>query len=183
MDRHRLIKIWADKNTAIIEGRSVLHFAPERTIRKFMEPVCAQYIAADIDAHRSIDRQINIENIDAPDDAFDIIVCSHVLEHVDDKKALPELCRVLGKDGILLAMAPIIDAWPQTYENADIVSPRDRLLHFDQTDHVRFYGADIIQRFEAAGFDVSPMVASEPEVSRYGLLRGDRLLVCQKRSA
>lgn len=40
-------------------------------------------------------------------DFFDIIVCSHVLEHIeDDKKELAEICRVLKSDGLVVLGVP-----------------------------------------------------------------------------
>jgi len=48
-------------------------------------------------------------------------------------------------------MVPIEEGWEVTYENPKVVSPRQRLLHFGQEDHVRFYGRDIRNRLTAAG--------------------------------
>ena len=53
---------------------------------------------------------LNIEEIELATNTVDVILCSHVLEHVDDKKAMPELFRILKSGGRLLAMVPII-AW------------------------------------------------------------------------
>ena len=39
--------------------------------------------------------------------SFDIILCNHVLEHVeDDKKAIKEINRVMKKDGFSILQVP-----------------------------------------------------------------------------
>jgi ubiquinone/menaquinone biosynthesis C-methylase UbiE len=71
---------------------------------------------------------VNIEDIAFPEGSFDTILCSHVLEHVDDRKALGEMHRILRQGGLLLMMTPVVWAWDTTYENPAIVTDRDRVL-------------------------------------------------------
>ena len=132
--------------------------------------------------HRSARRrhQINIEAIAFAGDFCDVVFCSHVLEHVDDRKALAELHRILRPGGLLLMTTPVNWAWDTTYENPSITSEGGRLLHFGQADNVRYFGADIVGRIERAGLRLSLFRALEPQVSRHGLLRSDVLLLCGK---
>ena len=181
LERHRFLKIWADAHVREIEGRSVLHFAPERAVRRFMAPLAAEYATADVDKHKSVDMAIDIENIDLPDAVYGMIICSHVLEHVDDRKALRELHRILQPGGVLLVMVPVIEAWPETYEDDAVNTPADKFLHFGHSDHVRMYGADASARLAGAGFDVESFVAEGPDVSRFALTQGERLFVCRKK--
>ncbi|MET4322935.1 hypothetical protein ABIC02_006724 [Bradyrhizobium sp. RT5a] len=44
------------------------------------------------------------------------VLCSHVLEHVD-----AEMHRILAANGVALLMTPIIEGWPDTYENPAII--------------------------------------------------------------
>jgi len=141
--------------------------------------LAARYLTADIDPQKA-DHQVNIEQVSFAESAFDTILCSHVLEHVDDRKALAELYRVLRPGGLLLLMTPVVWAWAKTYENPAITTERDRLLHFGQNDHVRIFGTDIIDRIEKVGFRVSLFHSTEPAVSRHGLLRNDVLFLCGK---
>ena len=55
---------------------------------------------------------------------FDTIVCSHVLEHVNDRAALAELHRILKQDGLLVVMVTIVESSPTTYEDETVVEPR-----------------------------------------------------------
>jgi predicted SAM-dependent methyltransferase len=85
------------------------------------------------------------------------VICNHVLEHVDDRKALTEIMRILAPGGMLVASVPIIEGWDTTYEDVAIKDPEDRALHFGQSDHVRWYGRDFRDRLKAAGFEISEL--------------------------
>jgi SAM-dependent methyltransferase len=171
------LKLWFDRNQDVVAHvADVLHFAPEYVVRSFLRAKFNGYKGADIKAGRA-ELMLNIEHIDLPDRCIDLIVCSHVLEHVDDRKALSEMFRVLRPKGLALMMTPIIEGWRETYENNAVRTPQERMLHFGQGDHVRYFGADLRQRIEAAGFRSDEFVAVEPDVSRYGLLRGETVFV------
>ena len=71
-------------------------------------------------------RVLDIEAIAVPDASYDCVVCSHVLEHVDDAKALCEIYRVLKPGGVALIMLPVIEGWATTYENPHVTSPEDQ---------------------------------------------------------
>ena len=179
LERHRLFKVWLERNLGALMGKRVLHFAPETAVADLVRPIAREYVTADIEAGFA-DRVIDIEQIDDADQSFDVVLCFHVLEHVNDRTALPELHRVLRSRGRLLLMTPVVEGWRRTYENPSIQSAEDRELHFGQRDHVRVFGADLRERIVNAGFRLSEFTAEEPEVSRYGLLRGEKVFVCDK---
>ena len=85
--------------------------------------------------------------------------------------------------GLLIAMFPIVEGWDKTYENASISTPEERLLHFGQHDHVRFFGRDARERLAAPGFVVSADTAVEPFVRQHGLIRGEKIFLCEKPAA
>jgi SAM-dependent methyltransferase len=176
-ERHRLLRLYLDR-TDILAGRDVLHFAPEPAMRSFIEGKAARYVGCDFNPKSNRDSRVDIEAIDLPSGSFDLIICNHVLEHVDDRRALGELRRVLRSGGTLLLMVPVVEGWSNTYENPGIVAPRDRAAHFGQWDHVRMYGADIRERIRAAGFSLNEFTAEEPDVGRNGLSRGEKVFVC-----
>jgi SAM-dependent methyltransferase len=98
--------------------------------------------------------RMDITDIRFPDASFDVVYCSHVLEHVDDDRAaMRELRRVLRPDGWAILLVPITAA--VTYEDPTIVEPAARVAAFGQEDHVRRYGPDYVDRLREAGFDVA----------------------------
>ena len=88
------MKFWVDNNLASIQGRSILHFAPEAAVARFIKKIAGNYTSADLNANHA-DVVLNIEGIALPDESVDIVLVSHVLEHVNDAKALRELFRIL----------------------------------------------------------------------------------------
>jgi SAM-dependent methyltransferase len=179
LERHRLLKMWLDQNQAYVAGKRVLHFAPEPIITDLVRPLAGQYITADISS--GYDLKLNIENIELPDKCYDLVLCSHVLEHVDDRAALNEMHRILADNGTALLMTPVIEGWSDTYENPAIVEPDDREIHFGQKDHVRHYGANIRDRIRRAGFEIEEFTADGLTAVKHGLLRGEKLFVAHRR--
>jgi SAM-dependent methyltransferase len=140
------------------------------------------YIGGDLDPPRGA-RRLDITDIDLPADSVDLVLCSHVLEHVpDDAAAMRELRRVVAPGGRALIMGPVEYDRPRTYEDPAIVSPRARAAAFGQSDHVRVYGADFEQRLREPGFEVDALRYgqrfSENEISRFGLDRDEIIYVC-----
>ena len=179
LERHRLLGL-ADAERNLFDGKAVLHFAPEPVLRKLIETKAARYVSADI-THGRADKVLNIERINEPDGSWDVIVCCHVLEHVNDEAALKEMHRVLGEDGLLILMVPIIEGWESTYENLEIVDGEQREKHFGQNDHVRYYGRDLRDRIASAGFIIElEATASGEEAVRYSLMRGEKVFLSRK---
>jgi SAM-dependent methyltransferase len=176
LERHRLLALVVRQ---IPLAGTLLHLAPEACVMKFLKTQPIRYVSADLCAP-NVDLQLNIEKIDLPDEQYDIIVCSHVLEHVNDRIALLELRRILKRDGILIAMVPIVEGCQVTYEDETITSPQERERHFGQNDHVRVYGADFARRVTDAGFDVEVHTAFGREALRYGLSMGEKVFLCRK---
>jgi SAM-dependent methyltransferase len=169
-----------DKKPGVVRGR-VIHFAPEPAIRDLVRPHASQYQSADL-FMRGCDLALNLEDLDLDDESVDVFIASHVLEHVDDAKALSELHRSLKPGGVAIIMVPIIEGWSQTYENAAIQSDAERTLHFGQFDHVRYYGSDLRDRIRAAGFDLEEFSGSPEDCIKFGLMPGEIIFLAQRRS-
>lgn len=179
MERHRLLGLWVDAHADAVDGTSILHFAPEPVLSKLFGSRSCAYRSADLNP-QAADTVLNIEAIDLPDESIDLIVCSHVLEHVDDAKALREMRRILKPGGKALLMFPVVEGWDQTYEEPAHISSAARTLYFGQDDHVRMFGRDVRTRIRDAGFDLTEFTAEEPWVARHGLVRGDKVFVAAK---
>ncbi len=182
LERHRLFHLWLMRSGGIGAGQSLLHFAPEPAIRAMVEPLVGRYVTADY-LRKDVDLNLDIQAIDLADASFDRIICNHVLEHVDDRRALAELFRILVPGGVALLSTPICEGWAETYENPEVRPGPQAAAHFGQWDHVRFYGRDVRDRIRAAGFLLDEFVAVEPDVLRYGLWRGETLFIATRPAA
>ncbi len=154
-ERHRLLWLYLTERTDLFDGRkkSVLHVAPERCLCRLIEPIPGvDYVSADL-RRKSAKVQMDITDIAFRDDYFDVILCSHVLEHIpDDRKAMSELFRVLKPGGWAILQVPL--GREKTFEDPTVTSPEERLRLFGHVDHVRRYGKDFKERLESAGFQV-----------------------------
>jgi SAM-dependent methyltransferase len=179
LERHRALAICADQEP-LFEGKELLHFAPEPSLTAFIRGKgLKSYKTCDL-FKPNVDLRIDICAIALPDQSFDAVLCLHVLEHVpDDRKAMSELRRILRQSGMAIIMVPMEEGH-ETYENPSIVTEADRLIHFGQEDHVRYYGRDFRDRLRAAGFSIREWVSKEPYVLKHGLRRGERVFLCTR---
>ena len=135
---------------------------------------CCSSLYTIADLVNSADLKLNIEKLDLPDRSFDIVVCSHVLEHVDDAKALSEIYRILADEGTALIMVPVCEGLSTTYEANHISTIRERKLHFGQFDHLRWFGSDVRDRITTVGFLLEEFTASGELAVVHGLSLGKR---------
>lgn len=174
--RARLLFEYLSREQGLTRSRSrvkVMHVAPEYGIfarvrqDKMVSYVCVDLEPAGYDRSMEITR-CDITSIDYPDETFDLIICSHVLEHVpNDGLAMRELCRVLKPGGTAVLQVPISASLPRTIEDPSIDDPRERERRFGQYDHVRIYGSDYTDRLRDSGFQVEifdPSRAWGPQV-------------------
>ncbi|TAL96074.1 MAG: methyltransferase domain-containing protein [Paraburkholderia sp.] len=154
-DRDRHLWLYA-AYSGIFENateKRILHIAPEATLEpriRALNPL--EYIGGDLFPRSAEHRKINVEALEFPDGYFDLIICNHVLEHVDDPSAaLAEFNRCLKPEGHLIAQTPYSPVLKHTFELNRPVQPAFATRYFGQSDHVRLFGADIVDYFRAAG--------------------------------
>lgn len=133
----------------------MLHVAPEYTLSNRLQALSnLNYLSIDLSSRRAMQR-MDLTALALDDASFDVILCSHVLEHIpDDRRAMRELHRVLRPGGWAILQVPLDPERAMTYEDASITDPERRLEHFGQEDHVRVYGRDYPDRLREAGFTV-----------------------------
>jgi SAM-dependent methyltransferase len=178
-ERVRALWLFLREETDLTEGsHRVLHFAPEPSIAAAIEALPGvDYLSADITPGVAME-VIDITAIPHPEDSFDIVVCSHVLEHVpEDRRGMSEVFRMFRPGGCAYFMQPVDFERAETYEDPAIVDPAERERAFGQFNHVRVYGRDIAERLRGAGFQVSERRYTEEldpaDRARYALQDGD----------
>jgi len=170
------------------EKINLLHFGPEYCYyRIFKEMNNINYCPVDKNNKKySKDiKYIDLAELNIETNTFEMIICNHVLEHVeDDKKAVMEMYRVLKPGGVAIITVPIDFKRDETYEDLSVTKPKDREREFGQWDHVRYYGLDFQQRLETAGFTVKTehyaRSFSIGDYEKYGLA-DEPIFVCKKR--
>lgn len=174
LERHRLSWLFLQNHSDLFHGRGkqMLHVSPEPCFEPRLKRLLGDgYLTADLFNPRVM-VQMDITDIQYPDQTFDVIYCSHVLEHVpDDQKAMREFYRVLKQGGWAILLVPITRE--TTFEDPSVTDPKERLRLFGQEDHVRHYGRDYADRLRQAGFGLTVWqvsdLASPTEISQMGL--------------
>lgn len=158
--RHRLLFAAFDTVNKLgvkelIDGKRILHFAPEAQISKFLVTRTDQHITADL-VREDVDLRLDICDMHSIDDgSFDLVIACDVLEHVpDDSAALCEIHRILADQGMLILTVPQKDHLEEKFEDPTVVTPEGREQAFGQHDHLRIYGSDFSEFVEAHGFKV-----------------------------
>jgi SAM-dependent methyltransferase len=159
--RHRLLFAALEgidnlSSDRLINGKRILHFAPEEIFAQRYQRKAAAYVTADF-SRTGYDLMLDMSNMpQIANEEFDAVIALDVLEHVPDyQRALEEIHRVLSSGGFAILTVPQKDNLLETYEDPSIVTEEDRTEHFGQRDHLRIFGDDFPATLEGKGFDVS----------------------------
>ena len=187
-ERHRLDWYFMKNHTDLLNGKqkSLLHVAPEYEISNRLKRVgFLDYWTSSLDG-KDTRAKIDITNMSFPDDQFDAIYCSHVLEHVtEDRSAIREFWRILRPGRWALLQVPITPGLDVTAEDKAVVDPNERARLYGQWDHVRAYGSDYPDRLREAGFNVTVSRAGDILTSKQIIHWGietceEPIFYCQK---
>jgi Methyltransferase domain len=148
LERTRLIKLVIDERSLLDPDTRVLHLAPQPGLARAMEAVAgANCRFADLDPSgfpdvprvERLDLCRDLERIG--DRSFDLIVHSHVLEHVpcNYTYVLFHLHRLLSDDGTMICCIPFLDGHYASSTSPDLTED-ERTERYGQWDHVRRFG-------------------------------------------
>jgi len=184
LDRERLIYLYLREETNLLRPilRSLLHIAPSPRLAQVIQANRSIiYVSAALEPGKAM-VQMDLTDIQYPSDKLDVILCVHVLEHIeDDAKAMAELYRVLAPGGWALLQVPLTYILTKTFEDPEVRTPEERYTAYGQRDHVRIYaGGDYIRRLTTAGFEVEIYSVDAETAERYGLDARERLYVGHK---
>lgn len=162
LERHRTLWLWLLRESDIGRGAvalpRLLHVAPEVALmRKFSRIYAKQpadYVTADLESPLA-DLHFDIQHIPLEDESFDVVICNHIMEHVeDDRLAMREIMRIMRKGGWGVILSPVDLQREKTFEDDTITDEAERTRIFGQYDHRRIYGRDYAERLRDAGFEV-----------------------------
>lgn len=173
-ERDRAVALALESLGPAAPGARLLEIAPIGVV----EPLATRLGYAYASLDRSSPRAEVLGDLTAlpfPDERFDVVICLHVLEHVpDDAAAVRELARVAAPGGRCLVVVPWDPARPATFEDATD-DPAEYERYYGQSDHVRIYGADVVERWRRAGVSVEEELWTDrfgPRVHRAAALTG-----------
>ncbi len=177
----RTRRLWQILDNEFLDTKlKILDFSPSRSIYRMMKKGGYSYVSSDLSGDFISDVSYNILNIDSENNSFDLIICYHILEHIeDDMKAMTELWRVLNKGGYCIIQTPFKEG--EIFEDKSITTPEGREKHFGQSDHVRVYSVNALKsRLEKVGFEVEIRNFNEKDDNVNGLCHKESLLICHK---
>lgn len=187
LERHRMIWLWLERNTDLLTTLpELLHIAPEPSLRHHFQRAygtTGRYKTADLESPWA-DLHFDVQQIPLSDNSVDVVICNHLLEHVeDDRLAMRELHRIMRSGGWGIMLVPEDRSRATTFEDNSITDAEERTRIFGQYDHCRIYGRDYDDRLRDAGFVVERMAfersLTAEERKRY-CVGGDDLVIVRK---
>src|SRR5271156_5343525 len=160
LERHRLQYLAvSDVFTKLNgSGMKMLHFAPETFFRKMFSERFGKYETADL-FMKGVDYKADLLSLPFPDESYDVVYASHVLEHIkDDIKAIREINRVLKPNGVAILPVPVV--CENTIEYA-VANP-------SEAGHVRAPGLDYFEKYRRV-FDRAEIYSSSSFPEKYQL--------------
>ena len=108
LKRHRIFFEYI-KNNDLLTNKYILHIAPEKTLVELVRKKSEKYYCLDQMPSKPYISKDDLTDLSIfKDNAFDIIICFHVLEHIiEDIKAISEIKRVLKPNGLAFISVPL----------------------------------------------------------------------------
>ena len=192
-DRDRLIYFYLITRKEFLKKQlTLLHVSPESSVKSFLAKFPnINYYSGDKFEERyqgfyydKTTLNLDLTNLQFPNDNFDIIICNHVLEHIkEEKKALFEIKRVLKYNGWAILQVPIANKNKNTIEYQNLSSKKRESI-YGQDDHMRLYGLDYADRLRSNGFIVDTWRASDllnvNEISKFALNSEEKVYIIKK---
>jgi len=156
-DRSRLLRLYLTKELEEINGKKkILHIAPDDKLARWLctQPQidynCGALFPEDFSEFNAF--ELDVSNINLPDNYADIILCNHVLQQVPNHiKAMHELSRILKPGGWAIIQAPIAAKLNSMDEDLTLSDSREKRQRFGSTLHCRIYGKDYAQVLQSNG--------------------------------
>ncbi len=185
VERHRFLWLYLTRRTRLLGRRlGVLHTAPEPCLEVLLRArPNLRYVSVDR-FNPAADLQADLTALPLATASVNLVLSSHVLEHIpDDAAAIAELARVLRPGGTAIVLVPCDPHLPHTLSDPSLDTPAARLAAYGHPYHYRIYGADLPARLAAAGLPAR-VVASRrlltPHQRRRFRINRNYLLHCRR---
>lgn len=166
-DRDRLVYVYLRDFYQLFEKTErlrLLHVAPESCLANvFLNLSYIEYHPIDSFEHgydyASFIRNMNLLKLEYADNYFDLIICNHVLQDInEDVQAMKEIFRTLRKGGQAILQIPISELIPDIMESDENLSESECEKRYGQRFHKRIYtSAGFMERLYSVGVNVSKL--------------------------
>jgi predicted SAM-dependent methyltransferase len=174
-ERQRFIWDYISSNIHNFYNKTILHIAPEINLQKKLKSFASKYIGIDMSPNRFGPDiiQMDLTNLLIENNSLDVVICSHVLEHIlDDNKAIIEIHRVLKIGGFCLICVPM-------YSHSHTITHSVP----DHLNHVRNYGFKDLNNQLCQYFDTKMISSSDLDIDlqeKYALKKNQKLFIGYK---
>lgn len=174
--RQRLLKLVLEQTDFLNPALRLMHVSPHQAERGIVNWILSKkinYLSIDIQPGTAM-KVMDLTALDLPDNTIDVIVCCHVLEHIEnDLQAVREVYRVLRNNGVAFFQVPLYGALT---EKVKTPTSED---HF----HAWHPGLDYPERYELTGFKVSSFSRNDIDdtlADKLALSANDTVHICTK---
>ena len=191
LERHRYIFLTLRDKQHLFEAppKKILHFAPDICLLPhFKNNPNIEYVTADYMTSftSSItvkpDFVMSIDDIQFPDESFDVIIAIGILVMVpDDTKAMREVLRCLKKGGYAVFHDPINLNQEKSFSDAGMTNEEKQKLYHGH-DQRWYYGADYADRLRKEGFKIeNDTYAQQIDGKKFGIGANEKIYIGYKK--
>lgn len=165
-ERHRALLGYLRENDLIRPGQSCLEVGPSTVLANYVTGVGGRYVSIDLGTLPATAR-MDVTRLGFRTSAFDLVICSHVLEYVSDwRSGVRELYRVSKANGCVILTENFTPDANLAYCFARNSVPAGAPL--------RRFGPELGSMLIEAGFEVVPW-----DYTGQGGARGDWFFLCR----
>ena len=173
--RHRALWTYlADQLARLEAGSAILHLSAEQNLTPvFKRRNDLRYVTSDLKLESAMVRA-DASRLPFHSNSFRMIVSSHMLEHIEDDRAvIAEFARTLTPGGEAVVMVPMRPDW-RTADTREFGAPDPREGHW------RLYGGDFTQRLRASGLEDRTIPTAELAYAQACELMDDAIFIARK---